>query len=114
MELLITGSRDFDDYGRMCHTLEPFVDRATRVIHGAAPGADALASRWAYENKIDVLAYGAKWGRYGSAAGGIRNSKMLRLHPEAFVVAFPLANSRGTWDCYRKAKKKGMKVLVIE
>lgn len=114
MELLITGSREFDNYFLMCETLTPFEDRVTKVIHGAAPGADALASQWAYENRIDVKAYGALWGRYGKKAGAIRNSKMLRFHPDAFVVAFPLPGSRGTWDCVRKARKREMRVLVIE
>lgn len=113
MDLIVTGSRKFDSYGLMELSLLPILPQITRVIHGAAPGADALASRWAYENKINVSAYGAQWGKYGSAAGGIRNSKMLRMHPEALVYAFPLPGSKGTWDCIRKARKRGMKVVVV-
>jgi len=114
LEILVTGSRDFTDYAKMkaaMKNLDP--EKITRVIHGAAPGADSLASRWAYEKGVDVLAYGAKWGKYGRAAGAIRNSKMLRLHPDALVFAFPLPNSRGTVDCINKARKKGMRVVVI-
>lgn len=114
MKLLVTGGRDFDDYWKMCEALTPIEDGVEVVIHGAAPGADSLASRWAYENKIDVLAYGAKWGRYGSAAGAKRNARMIRLHPDARVFAFPTEKSRGTWDCVNRAKAAGMIVTIID
>lgn len=114
MEILVTGSRDFYDYAKMKEAMKDIdPDVVTRIIHGAAPGADSLASRWGYENGVDVLAYGAKWRKHGKAAGAIRNSKMLRLHPGAIVFAFPLPHSRGTVDCINKAKKAGMSVTII-
>ncbi len=112
MEILITGSREFDDYEFMEKTLEPFEWECTMVIHGAAPGADALASRWAYEHRKDVQPYGAKWRRYRSAAGGRRNSLMLDKHPNAVVIGFPLPGSKGTWDCIHKAQASQHRVIV--
>lgn len=110
--IVVTGGRDYEDYSRMCRVLDQY--EIGLIVHGAAPGADSLASRYAYERKINVRAFGAKWGRYGSAAGGIRNGKMLRTFPDALVVAFPTPKSKGTWDCVRKAKSKGMRLRVIK
>lgn len=114
MKALVTGGRDFTDYNLMCEVLDFYhnADPFTVVIHGAAPGADSLASRWAYENQVDVLAYGAKWGRYGGSAGPKRNVVMLRKHPDAVVFAFPTQNSKGTWHCVNHARIAEQRVIL--
>ena len=107
--LCVSGSRDFDDYKYLSDSLDLILadhGRPRVIMHGAAPGADALASHYAYENKIDVDPYGAKWGSYGSGAGPIRNQLMaLLLYPGDMLAAFPLPGSRGTRDMVSKVNK---------
>lgn len=113
--VVVTGGRSFTDYGYFsevldaAHALTPF----TEVRHGAAPGADALASKWAHEHKVDVNAFGAKWGQWGAAAGPRRNRLMLDTSPRPnLVIAFPVGKSIGTWSCINEAKKVGIPVSV--
>lgn len=47
MTVLVTGGRDFDDY--------EFV-QISRLVHGAASGADTLAGRWTREHGVEEVA----------------------------------------------------------
>lgn len=110
---LVCGSRTFSDYRMMSTHLDALVAERgapTVLVNGAMMGADALSSYWAYERKIDTLAYGAMWGRYGGSAGPRRNSDMAQQLDGAggrdICVAFidkPLGASRGTKDMVGKA-----------
>lgn len=110
-QLLVTGSREFVDYDAVDRHLMQIVlgrGRPARIIHGGAPGADSLASRFAYERKIDLSIFGAQWGTHAGRAGPIRNQVMLDvLHPGDSVAAFPTAQSRGTWHMVRIARERG-------
>lgn len=56
----------------------------------------------------------ADWGRYGKAAGGIRNQAMIDETPRPdVVVAAPDPWSRGTWDCVRRAEAAGVPVRFV-
>lgn len=115
MIVLVTGSRDFADYPTLSRTLDTLADiyGVTEIWNGAAPGADALASRWAYERKVNVRAFGARWGDLGSKAGPVRNLEMLDAGPE-YVVGFPLSSSKGTWNCLHEARRRGIPTWVVE
>lgn len=118
--LLVSGSRHLmdDEYLYINSALNEVVyERGwpIAVVHGAAPGADALASKWAHQCKIDVEAHGAKWGTFGRPAGNIRNIEMLdTLSPGDVVVAFPTAESVGTRHMIRAATDRGFDVRVHE
>ena len=90
MRLLVTGGRNFDDRGLMWSTLDRLhaEHQFTLLIHGDARGADRLASEWAQDRGIDVLACPADRKRYGRGAGPKRNRQMLDQKPD-LVVAFP-------------------------
>lgn len=114
---VVTGSRDYTDYPTVADALDAIHSRTpiTEIRHGAAPGADALASRWAHARKINVNAFGAQWGTYGSNAGPVRNRRMLDTDPlPAIVLAFPTGDSRGTWGCVREANERHIPVIVVE
>ncbi len=49
MKLAIIGGRDFLDYDLLCSELEPYINKVTLVVSGAAPGADSLGARWSRE-----------------------------------------------------------------
>ena len=88
------------------------------LIHGAAPGADELASWFADDSPvIEPLPFPADWDRYGKSAGYIRNQQMLDEGKPDLVIAFvdkPLAESRGTKNMVHLAKVAGVKTVVVE
>jgi hypothetical protein len=64
----------------------------TLLIHGAAAGADTLASMWARTRQVPEQACPITredWQRYGKRAGRIRNLYMLTKYKPERVVAFP-------------------------
>lgn len=118
LRLLVCGSRFFDNYNLMKTVLNGLPDRPEVVINGGMRGADALSSYWAYENKIDTICEGAKWGRFGSRAGPIRNKLMLFGHKPTLVVAFydkPPSHSRGgTTHMVKIARDADIEVLEVK
>lgn len=120
-QLLVCGSRTFDNYRVMREVLDDHVETYGRpmiVIHGGAHGADSLASRWAFENMIDLHIEGAKWGEYGKSAGHRRNRRMGKmLRPGDHVYAFvdkPIEQSRGTHSMIRLVRIEGFAPRIIE
>lgn len=139
--VLVCGDRDWSDPW----SIRALLDRLYRahggglvVIHGAARGADRLASTWGRlgdqggplgwfawrERTLGEAAwplgtpleqaYPAAWRLYGLAAGPLRNGQMLTEgHPE-LVVAFHhhLAASKGTRDMVTRGRAAEVPVLV--
>lgn len=85
--------------------------RFTKVIDGAAPGADALAHQWAIDRRIPTLRYRANWKLLGRAAGPIRNAQMLREGRPDLVIAFP--GGSGTENMVTLAKQAGIEVINL-
>src|SRR3954471_4405519 len=107
--ILITGSRDWDDYDTVCKTiintigeyLQEHPELRTRpvdwvtIVHGDCPkGADRLADIFA-TNVLgcDVERYPADWGT-GRAAGFKRNARMVNTAPDV-CLAFIRDKSKG-------------------
>lgn len=127
--ILVCGGRDYADHKRLYsvlshyHASNPF----SVLIHGAARGADSLASEWAEWAGIPVLPFEADWddletrprcikrrrngGLYNAAAGGIRNARMLVEGRPDVVIAFP--GGPGTADMCAKAETANVPVLRI-
>lgn len=82
------------------------------LIHGAAKGADQLASEWAWENGVGAASYPANWEKHGRAAGPIRNQRMLDEGKPDIVIAFP--GGRGTADLVSRAEKAGIRVIKVD
>mgnify|MGYP001577032477 CR=1 FL=1 len=110
--VLVTGSRDWRDSALIARVLEMLAPDL--LVEGGARGADRIASVWAQGKGVKTVRVVAHWDEYGKKAGAIRNSAMLDLYPKADVVAFPLPSSIGTYDCIRKAVKRGHKVMVVK
>ena len=118
--ILVTGSRNWNDEQKVREVLERFKGRDVMVIHGAALGADDIADNEAGRLGYWTEHYPADWNKHGRKAGPIRNAAMVeRLielatrGDECHVFAFPLPDSRGTWDCVNRAKAAGFRVEVI-
>jgi hypothetical protein len=81
-----------------------------RLLHGGARGADRLIDHAARSLAWPVEVIPAEWGRYGRAAGPLRNGLLLRRALEVaapaqasvLVIAFPGAS--GTASLVRQAR----------
>ena len=87
------------------------------VRHGMCPygGADLWADRWAVEHGHLADRHPAdKFGRDMRIAGPLRNTWMVEYGPTPDIcLAFPGPGSTGTWDCIRKATRKGIEVVIV-
>jgi hypothetical protein len=113
MVVLVCGSRDYTDYGKIYDYLKN-ID-ASLVIAGGCRGADTLAVRAAKACGYPFWEFPADWQRFGKAAGPIRNQSMLDEGQPDLVIAFHkhLEQSKGTKDLITRAKAKGVSVRLI-
>lgn len=122
MKVLVTGSRNWTDRAVIVAALKTC--GATVVVHGAQAtrddrgipiaGADWHAAEATKELGIVQLPYPAKWREFGRSAGPRRNQQMLDENPDvALVLAFPLPDSKGTWDMCERADKAGIEVKAL-
>jgi hypothetical protein len=119
--ILVTGSRDWDDVGRLSFHLGLAagqglaVGRPVTVVHGACPrGADRLADRVARAYPgITVEPHPADWEHYGRGAGFRRNHDMVVLGADV-CLAFIKDNSRGASHCAALAEQAGIHVRRVE
>lgn len=61
---------------------------------------------------IEIESHPAEWGKYGDAAGPIRNAKMVSLGADV-CLAFQKGNSSGTAGCITLADKAGITVWLF-
>lgn len=120
MIIAVTGGRSYSDQAKVDAVLDAIWDQCNcklTVVHGGAPGADACANAWvmakrAHGANVRKVVHYAEWGKFGKAAGPIRNSEMLMAHKIDLLVAFP--GGDGTADCVRKARSRNIPVRAIE
>lgn len=107
-----SGDPGWTDPGMIRAAVGTFLLPGDVVIEGEAQGADQMGREAAEAYGLRVLAYPAKWSRWGSAAGPIRNKQMLDEGQPTEVWAFhdDLSKSTGTRDMVRRAKKAGLPV----
>jgi hypothetical protein len=118
MRILFSGTRHYIDGHKeqIATTLDQHDAKVDIIIHGDADGVDKTVDKIAREKGFAVESYPAEWGKYNpyGAAGPIRNEKMIKTGID-LVYCFPwpsLKKSRGTYDTYKRAKKRGIKTIV--
>lgn len=122
MRIIIAGTRTFKNLTLMKKKLDKLLSKMNEItiITGGAPGADKMAQQWAFQYRkreaginigLPVINYYADWKKHKKAAGPIRNQEMVDNADG--LIAFWDGISPGTKDVIRKAKKKGLKVTVI-
>lgn len=114
MKVLICGDREWWNSKKIANRVKQLPPN-TIVIHGACRGADRIAGNAAFNRGLVVRQFPAQWSRYGSAAGPIRNKRMLDEKPD-LVIAFHsnLTESKGTKNMLMLAGKAGILTEVIE
>jgi hypothetical protein len=110
VKVLVTGSRDWTDEVAIRRAFEN-MPRDTLIIDGMARGADDLAYRVTKAMGFDHHArFPAQWDKYGTSAGPRRNRLMFDTTRPDAVFAFPLPQSRGTFDMIHYATAQGCSV----
>jgi hypothetical protein len=105
----VTGGRDFNDADLLDATLSQHCAAGDILVHGNAVGADRDAALWFYDKGLPTEPHNADWGRFGKAAGPIRNQEMVDSGLD-LLIAF--SGGRGTADMVRRARAAG--VVVVE
>lgn len=80
------------------------------LLHGDAQGVDRRAAEIAVALGWTVEPFPADRSR-GPKAGPERNQRMVDAGADV-CLAFPRVASKGTWDCVRRARAAGIKVLI--
>lgn len=84
------------------------------IVSGGAEGADSLANDYSilFLNK-KVIECLPDYEKYRARkALSLRNALIVKK--SQVIIAFPDANSRGTWNTIRMAKKRGVPVYVYK
>ena len=112
MKVIICGSRNYRGTSAVIQRMK-LLPPDTIVIHGGASGADSLANMYALDLGLDIKKMDADWEQYGKAAGGVRNTQMLKEEPD-LVLAFvnDPTNSPGTANMILQALCAGIEVEV--
>lgn len=113
MKLAIVGSRDFNDYEKMCDFIDSKFDLRDidTIISGGAKGADSLAEQFAKQFNFNLIVHKPEWKKYGKAAGPMRNK--LIIEDADAVVAFPTISSKGTHSSMELARKANKRLEVM-
>ncbi len=112
MKVIIAGGRNYAFDERDLEILDALHAQYdfTEVVSGAATGADTCGAEWAKSRGLRVKEYPAEWGRYGRAAGPIRNKQMIDyIYPAGILITFP--GGRGTRNVTKLAEKDATQVI---
>lgn len=115
MRVIVAGSRTITSYDLVRAVVDQsgflHVEGPHEVLSGHARGVDQLAERYAREYNYTLRIIPAQWERYGRQAGFIRNEEMAD-NADALVAIWD-GKSRGTKHMIDTAKRKGLKVFVL-
>ncbi len=112
MKVLVCGGRDYNDFDKVCSTLDSIAG-VTTIVSGGATGADAMSERWAEMRHVQIIRYPAQWKKFGRSAGPIRNQTMIDENLDiALLVAFP--GGSGTRDMTCRAIAAKIPILTVE
>ena len=120
VRILITGSRDWNNYPLIDDTLRDwlfnnwsYIGRAT-LVSGACPrGADAMAEYAGERLGFFIERHPADWAKHGRQGGYIRNAEMVKLGADV-CIAFIKNGSPGATHTANLAERAGIKTIRIE
>lgn len=130
MRVITTGWRHWSDSLLNTQRLFTFMDSLLEmtlmthnpvlwVVHGGAPGADAMVEEWVRANReefpyavMDSTVFHADWDISGKHAGPMRNTRMVAAGAD-LGVAFLHPECKGTVDCLNKLREAHILPLVV-
>jgi hypothetical protein len=109
---IIAGSRDITSMSLLEKAVSECPWNITKVFCGMARGGNTLGWQWAQHMGVPIDFFPAKWETQGSAAGPLRNQKMIDEGAEALLALWD-GKSNGTRDMIQRADKAGLALHVV-
>jgi len=115
LSLAVVGSRSFRNEAMLATWIEfclhGVMPAGIEIVSGGARGADRMAAKYAFDNRLPYVEFPADWESYGKRAGMIRNAKIVKRADT--VLAFWDGCSTGTADTINKAIVAKKPVIII-
>ena len=111
MKLAVIGTKKFTDFSLLSTTLRK-IPNIEMIISGGAPGTDALAKKYAIQNKIKFLEFPPDYKKFGDKAKHIRDKLIVEECDE--LIAFWDGECEGTKYTMDYAKQLGKLVTLIQ
>src|SRR5690606_9119090 len=117
MDLIIAGTRTFNNYSLLKNTVSLFLENypteeSITIISGGCRGADMLGEKWAKENEHEIIQFLPNWDLYGKAAGPKRNEEMAKNATHCLI--FWDGRSKGTMSMIALAKKYKLSYKIVK
>jgi hypothetical protein len=111
MRTIIAGSRNIEDYELLLDAINASGFSISEILSGKARGVDAMGESYGRKHKIPLKYFPADWNKHGKSAGIRRNIEMAE-NADALIALWD-GKSKGTYHMIETAKKKGLKVFVM-
>ncbi|TXH09756.1 MAG: DUF2493 domain-containing protein [Spirochaetes bacterium] len=111
MKVIIAGSRKWKDISAIRGLIIEFEfdhPKISEIVSGGADGADLIGEMLAREKGIPIKRFLPDWGRYGRAAGPMRNEQMAQ-YAEALLLAWD-GISAGSLSMLKSAQRHNLPV----
>ena len=114
MKLAIVGTRNpgvtYQEWEKLLlNKINP--DEIQMVISGGAKGVDTFAKLFAAHYHKPYMEFAPQYNVYGRYATLKRNTQIVK--EATTVIAFPSAESRGTYHSIKEAQRLGRRVIVV-
>lgn len=110
MKCIIAGSRKFHYMYKLEEVILKSGFDITEVVCGLSRGVDELGWIWATANNIPIKEFPAEWGKYGRAAGPIRNEQMAEYGDALICLMYE--DSRGSANMVKCMRDLGKPYYV--
>lgn len=112
MKTIIAGSRDTQmATSNVFHVLKRCPWEVTEIVSGNGGNVDHAAEYCSSVLKLPCTVFKADW-KLGRKAGPLRNAQMAE-YADALIAIWD-GKSRGTQNMINEAKKRNLKILVVE
>lgn len=107
-----TRSRDTDlDFNEVVEAFTAIYEPGDEIVSGGCPwGGDRFAEVIARRLEVPIKIYYAEWGRFGKAAGPIRNT-LIAAESDVLIACVSMYRQGGTEDTIRKMRDK--RVILV-
>lgn len=114
MKLAIVGSRNpgvsYQEWEQLLlDKINP--DDIQVVISGGAKGVDTFAKLFAARRRKSYMEFAPQYALYGRYATLKRNAQIVK--EASAVIAFPSAESKGTFHSIKEAQRLGRRVIIV-
>lgn len=110
MRLGIVGSRRWSDFLSFGAQM-PSLDEYDTIVSGGQLGVDKMAERLAAVLGKEFICY-PKLRKDGDARAQAHARNQRIVDASDALIAFPGPHSTGTWDTVRRAREKGIPIIM--